>query len=279
MPIGLPPTPWIQGIDVPGTYLRGAQLGATISSERNRLAAAAQEQSARLAIAQQQIQQQQEEAELRAKTQMDIAEKQMMAQQQRAAIESQYKQIQLGLAGQRLAETQKMNELKILGEARKSAAMMRIQQRINNNEDPMKVWQEEGLTATGTLNWLPATIRAQQASVPKNLEIKEQEGEKFYRSSPTERYQHVPASSTDRFIQNKQVSESMRRVAQIEGDIARYGMKGKDLEKAQNQILVEKKRANQIARLRGEELIYPEAEGEGEWESARDIGGFKVIEE
>ena len=164
--------PWLQPANPAKNYMEAYQVSAQIAEANQRLQQQAanaekshQDEQQRLQIEQQQFQQ-----------------KQLM-DQQRSEVLNQYHQSQLGLANQKLEEASKANQIKIQQAADKSSAMMEASSRIKNGEDPSSVWMELG-PRTGNMGGMGSLIRAQQATAPKELEIRDEGNQQFYRAHP-----------------------------------------------------------------------------------------------
>ena len=97
--LGIPP--WLQGQDIPGSFLKGAQLG----QEQARM----EQESQRLQVQSQQAQQQ------------------TLQEQQRLEIQHQYQQQQIALQKQDLEQAKQMNQIKVQEAARQSQAMLAYQ--------------------------------------------------------------------------------------------------------------------------------------------------------
>lgn len=263
----LVPTPWIPGPPKVGEmFLQGYGQGAQ-----------AAEANARIGQAQAQLAAQQQQ------TAMEIElKKEQLAQQsrlalQKAEIEKAYRTAQIGLANQRLEQQRSVNDLKIKQVANRYAAQQRIGQRIAAGEDQYKVMLEEG--AVAGLN-MPQVSRAMQTGMPKSLEIKEQGTEKFYRSSPTERYQHIPTSSASmdpytRLDLNstiKQINEDKKYLRDHQAD-----MDDESIADLKNKISMNEQKLNALYQAAGK--AAPSVSVGPDWSKARTIGKFKVIAE
>lgn len=177
MPAALPPTPWIQGSDPAGEYLKGYGIGQQGAIEAAQMAVAQQRiqqqaasEAAQINMAQQRLQQQ---AQIEA-TQLEVkkqqVEKEMMLDQHKLEIEKQYRESQIGMRKQQLDEAAKINNWKISQAASQAAAQMEATKRIQAGEDPSKVWMEVGLRAGVTGPALASLARTQelqkQAAMP-----------------------------------------------------------------------------------------------------------------
>src|ERR1035437_643182 len=239
--------PWVQPANPSKNYMEAYQVSSQIAEANQRLQQQAanaekshQDEQQRLQIEQQQFQQ-----------------KQLM-DQQKSEILNQYHQSQLGLAQQKLEEASKDNQIKIQQAADKSSAMMEASSRIKNGEDPSSVWMELG-PRTGHMRGMGALIRAQQATAPKDLEIREEGNQKFYRSSPTERYQHTPPSTPqDKFLEQGEASSSRTHIKALQDKIDLLDPTDnirKTLEDSQDK---EKRNLNAIYQNAGRKPLYPD---------------------
>lgn len=185
MPMGPGPTPWIKSYNNPELYLGGYGRGAEVGMAAARLAAAQQEAQARLAAAQ-------AESERDAQIKMQLQQQNAAVEQQKIAIENQYRQTQIGLARQEAEESAKMNQWKISQAANEASSRMRLRQAIEGGEDPIKATMRLGPEAG-----LPMGAMANLASQKKEMEIPENvktwtddKGEEFYWTGS--RIVHVP---------------------------------------------------------------------------------------
>lgn len=261
--------PWLQPANPAKNYIEAYQTSAQISEANQRLQMQAaqaeksrQDEQQRLQIEQQQFQQ-----------------KQLM-DQQKSEILNQYHQSQIGLANQKLEEASKVNQLKIQQAADKSAAMMEASARIKNGEDPSSVWMELG-PRTGNMGGMGSLIRAQQATAPKDLEIRDEGGQQFYRSSPTERYQHIPPSTPqDKFLDQGEAGSARTHIKALQDKIDLLDPNDsirKTLEDSQDQ---EKRNLNAIYQNAGRKPLYPDVkEGVFPIPSGKDIKeiGSKLV--
>lgn len=262
----LAPTPWLNPPDYVGSYLRGAQIGASAQEARNRLAQQAVEQNARIGLEQQRLQQQAAQQQAELEMHQQLAQQKALQDQQQLEITKQYHLAQVGLQQQKLEETKAMNAMKVQKAAQAASAMMEYENRAKAGEDRGQLMMELGprMAASGIpIGGMGSVMRAQQATVPKELEIKQMGKESFYRSSPTERYQHVPSGSEDRFMENKEVTVSMARISSLQGEID----KSPDMPKRAKDLMVksldeEKRKVNAIYKNRGKRIPFPEVEGE-----------------
>lgn len=280
----LPPTPWLNPPDYTGAFLRGAQIGASATESRNRLAASVMEANARInAAASEQnarLAQQEQMAQMQAQVRMQIADQRSRENQQRIAIDASYKDAEIGLQRQRLEESQKLSSMKIMQQAQQMDAQMRMSERIKRGEPRDQVLMEEGPLAFGG-SAMGGIMRAAQASAPKSLEIKAEGGEQFYRSSPSERYQHIPKSNVEKVMQNKIIDASNKRIDALDKYRREFAETPQDKESAMQMILTEKRKQNAIYRDRGEDVPFPEVTGEvGDVEANYEIGkGFSPVGE
>lgn len=127
---------------------------------------------AQIAHARAQLQAQQQRADLEAELQQQRLQQQSLMEQHRMEIERQYRQSQFGLEQQRLAETQKMNEMQL----KRAAAQMQEQEAYRREtagiSDPAQIMQaalrHAGMlpSAAGLGSMATAAARLNQAQLP-----------------------------------------------------------------------------------------------------------------
>lgn len=156
---GIPP--WLQGQDIPGSFLKGAQLG----QEQARM----EQESQRLQVQSQQAQQQ------------------TLQEQQRLEIQHQYQQQQIALQHQELQQARQMNQIKIQAAARQAQASMAYQSEVDaidqrtdltpDQKQQLKLgsFQKHGPDMTqdrftGTGAWLSSMAKP-QAFVPRTVDL------------------------------------------------------------------------------------------------------------
>lgn len=276
----LPPTPWLNPPDYIGSYLKGTALGSEAAQARNRLVAAQQQAQNEIAVARERIQQQAVEAQMEAMIRRETAEREARVQQSRIDIDSAYKQAQLGLAQQRAEEIARMNDLKISEAARKFQAGQDYEAEVNRlmseeGKDQAQASIEasfkyaSGLGITG--GGIAQMARAQQATIPRELEVKETEGGRFYRSSPTEQYKYM-APGAD--LESASVRSAFTRIGHLQDYINQYSPGKKEREATEAEILSLKESVNESFRRQNKPVPYPNID---EWKGATQIGGFRIL--
>jgi hypothetical protein len=108
--------PWLKAPDIAEDYLRGLALGQQAADTRQRLAA------------------EQQRTAMEAQARQDTLQREALQEQQRIAIEKAYRDSEIGLQQQRLAEVQRANAEKT------RAAAMKLHQQTTFN----KVYQDTG---------------------------------------------------------------------------------------------------------------------------------------
>lgn len=169
----LPPTPWLNPPDYTGAFVHGAQIGASAQEAQNRLAATFAEANARLQAASQsraaELAHQEQMAQMQSQIRLQIADQRAKEQQQRIAIDSAYKESQIGLERERLKETHAANQFRLQQQASRTATMMQAQQEIEAGGDPNEVWSRLGPAATGSLAGVgPMARAAHPAPIPES---------------------------------------------------------------------------------------------------------------
>ncbi len=276
----LPPTPWLNPPDYIGSYLKGTELGSSAAQARNRLAAQQQQAAAEIAVAQERIQQQAVEAQMEAQVRREVAEQQARLQQSRIDIDAAYKQAQIGLAQQRADEASQLNQFKIAEAAQRFEAGQGYESEVNrlmseegkdlsqaSMEAAFKYAPGLGISGSG----LAAMTRAQEANVPRELEVKEEAGAKFYRSSPQEQYKYM-APGTD--LEAASVRSAFTRIGHLQDYINQNQPRPKEREPIEAEILQLKRSVNEAFKRQNKEEPYPDIDA---WAGAKDIMGFKVL--
>ena len=169
----LPATPWLNPPDYGGMYLGGLRTGAEVGMNQARLAASAQEASARLAASmaqhQQQLAQSQMIAEMETAAKMKIADQNARMEQQRIAVDNEYKNIMIGLQRQEIENKAKVDQMRLTEFADRSAAINRITDRVKNGgEDFGTVALQEGAAAGWTPQQMGPVIK-DQAVLPDDI--------------------------------------------------------------------------------------------------------------
>jgi hypothetical protein len=267
MPFPIPATPWLKPADQSEEYMRGAQLGLQAGEARNRTAMQAQQMQQQAAqhaqqidMAKQRLEQQAQHEQMALQVQQEMQQKKALVDQQKIEVAKSYHESQLGLQQQKLDEAKQKMQAQVQATAQKAASMMEYESRVKGGEDPNKVMMEIGPRMGASASGLASVSRAQQASVPKNLELRNEGNETFYRSSPTERYQHVPKGSSDRFLGNTIATHTMARINKIEEDLAVPELKAKERKLLESELTQKKKIINEIAKGRKQPVEFPEVE-------------------
>lgn len=170
----LAPTPWLNPPDYTSAYLQGAQIGASATEARNRLAATMAEANARTQASIQEsaarLAHQEQMAQMQAQARMQISAQRAREAQQRIAIDAAYKESQIGLDKQRLQEAHQANQFKLMQYASQQAAVMQAQKEIEAGGDPNEVWSRLGVSATGSLAGVaPMARAARPVQIPESV--------------------------------------------------------------------------------------------------------------
>lgn len=264
------PAPWLNPPDYTGAYLHGAQIGATAAEARARLQAAVIQNQQEHAIAQQRLQQQAAEAQMENETRQRLADQKAREEEQRLKIQGEYQKAQIGLAAQKLQESQQMNDFKIKQAAQTFQAQGQYQsdyqslldQGVPEGEASIKAaLRNPGFLKGGS--GLAAVARAQQATVPKDLEIRTEGDKQFFRSAPTEAYKVVPGGGEDRVMSHAAYTSGLTGVREMERDfrVIPTGNK-KEKSEAAKEIESEKRRLNSIAESKKAPVPFPNVRAE-----------------
>jgi hypothetical protein len=144
MPANLGIPPWLQGQDIPGSFLKGAQIGA---------------EQARIGAEQQRLQ-----------VQSQQAQQQMLQDQQRLEIAHQYQQQQIALRHQQLQEVQQMNQAKMKQFTMRAQGVQAYEKAIAEGMNPTEA-ARNFLAPTFTSGaGVAALFKGQQATVPESLQ-------------------------------------------------------------------------------------------------------------
>ena len=214
MPAGLPTTPWLQPPNTTENYLKGFGLGQQGAAEQ-----------AQINMASQRLQQQAQQTQMEIEAKKSEQDRQYQMDQQKLEIEKAYRQSQIGMEQQRVDQAKQTFDFK----TKQAAQSMQAQGQYQTDYDSMvgqgipegEASIKAALKNPGFLkggSGLAAVTRAAQANVPKNLEIKQQEGKQFYRSSPTEAYKMVPGGSEDKVLGHQPAISQFASLRQMEAE-------------------------------------------------------------
>lgn len=194
----LPATPWLRGPDAGALYLKGMSLGAQVAAQRQRAQQSADELSLRSTLAAQQtaqhmaaLDQRNHELDVESQLKREALEMETVKEQQRLAIQDDYRKAQMELSKQRIAQAQAQQQFRVDQAARSFAARQKFTQRTQEGgEDPVSV----ALSMAGELNLpggsIAALSNASKPQVPPDLQIQRRGDEAFYLNGRT--WVHIP---------------------------------------------------------------------------------------
>ena len=240
---------WLKPPDPASHLLQGFSEGAAVSEANARLQAQSQQTQVELQVKQQQ------------------AAQQAARQQQQIEISRAYHEAQIGVQQQKLQQAKQVSDMKIQQAAQAFQAQGQYAQDYQSMVDGGMSEGDASIKAAlknpGFLkggSGLAAVSRAAQASVPKNLEITDQGGKQFYRSSPTEAYKMVPGGSEDKVMEHQPAIAGFKSIAQMETELRTPGMKEADRASISRDLDDEKRRVNEMYKSRKMTPPFPKLE-------------------
>lgn len=247
------PTPWIKAYDPAQEFLSGHAQGVQIAEANARL------------------QQSQQHAAMQAELEKQRIEQQSRMESQRIEISKAYHDSQVALERDRLAQAKEMNDFQMKKYADMAAARMEISKRIASGEDPTKVIMEVGARAGDVGSAMSATVRAYEnklAKVPEQWipadpvtgapgHFRESRGGIKFPPSQKAAEDKITTWERDR------LKGPEKSIQDIENQIIEGKWEGRQLAAARKRQVPYKQEVNQIYKVAGEKIPYPEVEGVG----------------
>lgn len=287
--------PWLQAARPADYYGKGYAESAAIAQANARLQAAQMQHQAQLQMQQQRLDQQKAHDDATLEAARIQQERNYLMSQQRMEMQRAYHDAQTGLAQNRLDETKRANDLRLMSiqgmEASRKLTDERERERIAetkrvNAEKTLKAARQyEAMQETTRLagqpgadpfkiilanaanlgvsgnNLVSLAKAAELATIPENVEIKEEGGEKFYRRG---RYwSHIPRPAESHIKERLDagaVASLRSEIKTIEENLAK-GLYAEDAApNKEAQVLAKKRQVNQYYKDNERSPLYPEAE-------------------
>lgn len=263
----LPPTPWIRTYDTPELYLKGYGIGL----EEAQLQQRAQIANAEIAHRSQQLAVEAARVQMETNTRIEIARQQALAQQHREAIMGEQRKIQLGLQQERLQETQRMNDIKVMQTARRAQAMQQANQRyqelVGGGMEPGKARVQAAMEMGPEMGVSGTEYMATSSALAQMAEAQQRRKE----TSDIQRTRLDITKEKEKATVPREALPAISQIAKLEAEMVQVTNK-KQRQQAQATVDGLKRGVNAAYRRHQKEPIpYPEVEQEG-WTPVGESG-------